>query len=71
MFRRMIADSQNSNRESWLLERRCDGAVLVRIPSRRDQFPPLPDAVFAFRDGDPQFDVWHERLMRQEAERTD
>jgi hypothetical protein len=29
MFRRMIADPQKSNRESWLLERRSDGAVLV------------------------------------------
>jgi hypothetical protein len=64
----MIADTQNMVPESWLVKRRADGAVLVQVPSRRDQAPPLPDAVFTFRNGDPQFDFWHEQLVRQEAD---
>jgi hypothetical protein len=63
----MIADAKNSERESWPVERRSDGALLVRVPSRRDQCPPLPDAVFTFRDGDPQFDFWHGQLAQREA----
>ena len=65
----MIADPQNSGPDACQLERRADGAVLVRVPSRRDQNPPLPDAVFTFRDGDPQFDFWHGQLARQETKR--
>ena len=64
----MIADAQNSVPDAWQIMRRADGALLVRVPSRRDQSPPLPDAVFTFRDGDPQFDFWHEQLVRQEAD---
>ena len=49
------------------LERRHDGAVLVRVHSR-----PLtdgirfPDAVFAFRAGDPQFHYWDQLLRDRE-----
>jgi hypothetical protein len=27
----------------------------------------LPDAVFAFRDGDPQYSLWVERLKARET----
>ena len=53
----------------WQIERRGDGAVLVRVPSTEERGRPLPDAVFAFRAGDPQFQFWDERLRQREAGR--
>ncbi len=47
---------------SWDVERREDGAVIVRVHSRRCPDQPLPDAVFAFRSGDPQFLFWESML---------
>jgi hypothetical protein len=52
---------------SWRVERRSDGAVLVRVRSRDSSG--LPDAVFAFRTGDPQFLFWDERLREIEIGR--
>ncbi len=49
------------------IERRHDGAVLVRVHSRGDNGRPLPDAVFAFRAGDPQFAFWEEQLKLREV----
>jgi hypothetical protein len=45
---------------SWDVERKDDEAVLVRVHSidRR-----LPDAVFTFRRGDPQYDYWEQQLL--------
>ena len=54
--------------DSWDLERRSDGAVLVRVHSRdHGDGTALPDAVFAFRVGDPQFSYWEQqwRLKQQ------
>jgi hypothetical protein len=51
---------------SWTLARRPDGAVLVRVPSAPSPALPLPDAVFAFRAGDPQFDRWEQILRERE-----
>ena len=51
---------------SWAVERRKDGAVLVRVPSKADQGVRLPDAVFSFRAGDPQFSFWEEQLRQRE-----
>jgi len=64
----LIAQSDNSSLDACLIERRPDGAVLVRVPSRCDHYPPLPDAIFTFRTGDPQFDYWHKRWARQARE---
>ena len=65
----VIRLEENSNWHSWVLERRPDGAILVRVPSpRREGARPLPDAVFSFRDGDPQYTLWAERLAGREAE---
>jgi hypothetical protein len=47
---------------SWHIERRADGAVLVRVPSPGGKDGALPDAVFAFRAGDPQYLFWDEQL---------
>lgn len=53
---------------SWKLERRSDGAVLVRVPP---QVPlhgnlPVPDAVFTFKEGDPQYAFWDLQLRQRE-----
>jgi hypothetical protein len=52
--------------DSWDVERRHDGAVLVRVHSRNTSGGKLPDAVFAFRAGDPQYSYWEERLRHRE-----
>ena len=58
---------QFENVETWQLERRHDGSVIVRVPSaRRRGKQKLPDAVFSFRRGDPQYRYWDERLKAQE-----
>jgi hypothetical protein len=48
---------------SCSLSRRADGAILVRIPSRPNNGHTLPDAVFAFRLGDPQYPYWENQLQ--------
>src|SRR5690606_4251385 len=48
------------------IERRADGAVLVRVHSRAVDGPALPDAVFAFRAGDPQYSYWDAELRKRE-----
>jgi hypothetical protein len=50
-----------------VLERRSDGAVLVRVPSALRGSDTLPDAVFTFRLGDPQFGYWERELQRRSA----
>ncbi|HWA99246.1 MAG TPA: hypothetical protein VG713_12170 [Pirellulales bacterium] len=55
---REIIDSQ--------LERRSDGAVLVRVRSRDAANGRAPDAIFAFREGDPQYSYWDAQLRQQE-----
>ena len=49
------------------LEQRSDGAVLVRVRSAGKGPDRLPDAVFAFRCGDPQYAYWLGRLTGQGA----
>jgi hypothetical protein len=49
--------------DSWDVQRRDDGAVLVRVHSSDRQGRQLPDAVFAFRLGDPQFDYWEKEFL--------
>ncbi len=53
--------------ESWEVERRHDGAVLVRVHSRVVEGRALPDAVFAFRAGDPQYTYWEAQLRHREV----
>lgn len=54
--------------QSFQLERRGDGAVIVRVPSSPVGKTKLPDAVFAFRAGDPQYDYWEQQLQLREME---
>ena len=44
------------------IEQRGDGAVVVRVRSDGPEDSRLPDAVFAFRCGDPQYAYWLGRL---------
>jgi hypothetical protein len=46
------------------VERRRDGANVVRVASCDADGRPLPDAVFSFREGDSQYAKW-ERELRQ------
>lgn len=44
------------------IEKRKDGTLVVRVRSEHDR---LPDAVFSFRCGDPQYAYWlarHDQL---------
>ena len=50
--------------DCWDVQRRHDGAVLVRVHSCDRQGHELPDAVFTFRLGDPQYDYWEQQLCR-------
>jgi len=44
------------------LELRADGAILVRVPPANPNLvDSLPDAVFSFRKGDPQYSYWRAR----------
>ena len=44
--------------DSCAFQRRRDGSVLVRVHSYDRNGRPLPDAVFTFRPGDPQYNYW-------------
>jgi hypothetical protein len=60
----MICNDSTIDPRQCCLERRPDGAIVVRVPSRRAGVPALPDAVFAFRAGDPQFAFWQQQLTQ-------
>jgi len=47
------------------LEKRADGAIVVRVKSEGPDGARLPDAVFSFRCGDPQYAYWLARLKRR------
>ncbi len=61
--KRMIANAQNSVANPWSIEPREEGVMLVRMHSRLN----LPDAVFTFRVGEPQYEYWKRQLEIQEA----
>lgn len=44
------------------IEKRSDGAIVVRVRSDGPEDSRLPDAVFSFRSGDPQYAYWLSRL---------
>ena len=48
--------------DSIRVERRADGAVVVRVKSSGAGSERLPDAVFSFRCGDPQYAYWLARI---------
>ncbi|NBW86744.1 MAG: hypothetical protein EBR23_07950 [Planctomycetia bacterium] len=48
--------------ERLSVEKRSDGAIVVRVRSEGPEHSRLPDAVFSFRCGDPQYAYWLGRL---------
>ncbi len=54
------------------VELRPDGVVLVRVPPANLSLADfLPDAVFSFRAGDPQYGYWRARWCMQSDEAED
>jgi hypothetical protein len=45
------------------IEKRGDGALVVRVQSEGPEESRLPDAVFSFRCGDPQYTYWLGRFQ--------
>ncbi|MGC4003445.1 MAG: hypothetical protein QM811_10045 [Pirellulales bacterium] len=53
----------------FVIQRRADGAMIVRVvSSRTDRQPSLPDAVFCFPIGDPQHDHWAKKFKAAQGE---
>jgi hypothetical protein len=52
------------------IEKRSDGAIVVRVRSEGPDESRLPDAVFSFRNGDPQYAYWLGRLGTATPEKT-
>jgi hypothetical protein len=55
--------------ERLKIEKRSDGAIVVRVQSEGPAGSRLPDAVFSFRCGDPQYAYWLGRLDAAAARR--
>lgn len=53
---------------TWNLTRRVDGAVVVRVHSSHNNGHTLPDTVFAFRVGDPQYAYWDAQMRAREQQ---
>ena len=51
--------------DSCAFQRCRDGSVLVRVHSYDRNDRPLPDAVFTFRPGEPQYNYWSQRADEQ------
>jgi hypothetical protein len=49
--------------ERLTIHKRDDGAIVVRVRSAGDDRDRLPDAVFSFRCGDPQYAYWLSRCQ--------
>jgi len=49
--------------ERLCVEQRGDGSIVVRVRSDGPDGGRLPDAVFSFRCGDPQYSYWLGRLQ--------
>jgi len=56
------SDAANIPDHRLSVEKRSDGTVVVRVRSEGPEESRLPDAVFSFRNGDPQYAYWLSRL---------
>ena len=56
--------------ERLSIEKRSDGAVVVRVQSEGPEGARLPDAVFSFRCGDPQYSYWLDRMNHRRSDGT-
>ena len=55
-------DSAHFPDQRVTVAQRGDGTVVVRVHSEGNGSHRLPDAVFAFRCGDPQYSYWLSRV---------
>lgn len=53
--------------DSCEVQRADGGAILVRVHSDDSCGRALPDAVFTFRNGDPQYEFWLGRLPEDDS----
>lgn len=53
-------------KEPYFIELQKGNTLLVRMPSKPFQGKQLPDAVFTFRVGDPQYEIWADRYTQQQ-----
>jgi len=60
---RPASESATIPDERLCVEQRGDGTIVVRVRSDGPDGGRLPDAVFSFRCGDPQYAYWLERLQ--------
>lgn len=63
-----LADRPELANAALVIQRRGDGVLIVRVPSAERGGNRLPDAVFSFRIGDPQYSFWADMLAEQEAD---
>ena len=56
--------------ETCRIELLAGGVLLVRVLSGMFNGKQLPDAVFTFRSGDPQYDRWMKAYLEQTPENT-
>ncbi|MFM1996917.1 MAG: hypothetical protein RLZZ111_1304 [Planctomycetota bacterium] len=56
------SDSSSFPDHRLSIEQRDDGTIVVRVRSEGPEETRLPDAVFSFRNGDPQYASWLARL---------
>jgi hypothetical protein len=52
------------------VEKRGDGSIVVRVRSAGPEESRLPDAVFSFRNGDPQYAYWLGRLTAASPDKS-
>jgi len=62
-----MTGANTTDSATWALSRRDDGAIVVRVRSRPNNGHTLPDAVFAFRLGDPQYQYWDQQMRVREG----
>ena len=60
------SNSGAMDQATWLVERRAEDCLIVRVRSRAGAGYDVPDAVFSFRAGDPQYCKWEQHLLDQE-----
>ena len=53
--------------DSLDVEQAVDGAILVRVHSQQKGGLRLPDAVFTFRRGDPQYEFWERQFQERNS----
>ncbi len=61
-------DSVSIPDDRLTIERRGDDVLVVRVRSAGAEHERLPDAVFSFRCGDPQYAYWLDRVNHRRSD---